>query len=463
MSNSTALQQKIRKILQESAEPLGPSAIAKKLGLERNRIHHHLKKLKEDGFLISSDKGKYSINKDVMEIIRDLEEKILHLLALKEYYPKELKQKLGYDESKIISAIGLLELDGLIKEGQKSLAKRGGIPRKGLTVNVTDYCRASTYILTYLGYSKIGFCPICKEKLNVYEMVVVSFFRSSYDFRPQPWVSVKIHSKCLPDSKAYEMIYGKYETSMFCYHCGLPLSPKTLPKHPITYKSVKDHFFGFELESIRLLEGLRQSWIVPLDIHIPGVKFSTTPQNSTIEKVYNKLEIKIPDWVSVRLKKDESDPENVYYKDISWEISEDLQFKLDKDISELKNAENFLRILIKYRADCPKDYDVNSRIKELWTASQRIKKIYEKNIRENYQKLLEPESNLYSCIDWAFDVENYDFDKVRSDYPYEWDDSPFFSQTLAVKCGDNYFHPYCAKKLGLNKDHCNDENSKGGE
>ncbi len=120
-------------------------------------------------------------------------------------------------------------------------------------------------------------------------------------------------------------------------------------------------------------------------------------------------------------------------------------------------------VLVKYRADCPKDYDVNSRIKELWTASQSIKKIYDKNIRENYQKLLEPESNLYSCIDWAFDVENYDFDKVRSDYPYEWCDSPFFSQTLAVKCGDNYFHPYCAKKLGLNKNHCNDKNSKGGE
>jgi len=456
------LQQEIIKILQESKTPLGPSAISEKLNKQKNLTHYHLKKMVDEGTVTSSENGKYSINKDKMEIIRELGDEILHLLSSKEYHPEELQQKVGHDENLIISAIGILELQGFIKEGQISLAERGGIPRKGLTIYDTNYCRASTYTPTYLGYSKIGFCPVCREKLDIYETVVVAFFKSFDLFRSHT-SAVKIHSKCLTDSKSYEMTYGICEKSIFCYHCGLPLSPKMLPKRSITFELIIDYFLGIELESIRLLDELRQSWKVPLDIPILGEKFSLTPQNLTIEKVYNNLEIKIPNWVSERLKKDESDPEKVYYKDISWEISNDLQFKFEKDISQLNNAENFIRLLMKYRDDFPKEYDVNSRIKDVWAASQEIKKKYEIRIQENYEKLLGPQSSLYSCIDWVFDVENYDFDKVRSDQQYKWGDSPIFSQTLGIKCRDNYYHPYCAEKLGLTKDHCNDKNSKGGE
>ena len=463
MTNSTDLQQRIRRILQDSAKPLGPAAIAEKIGVERNKAYYHLKILKENGLIISPEDGKYSINKDKMEIIREIEDNILHLLSSKEYYPRELQQELGQDESKIISAIGLLESDGLIKEGQISLAKRGGIPRKGLTVNVTDYCRNSTYALTHLGYSKIGFCPVCKDELNVYENVVVVFFKTYYNFSLQPWVSVRIHSKCLPNSKAYEMTYGKYDTSLFCSHCGLPLSPKILPKCPITYKIINDYFLGVELESIRLLENLEKSWIVPLPIPIDGVKFGTSPDNSTIEKVYKKIGVNIPEWLAEIIKADENDPEKVSFEKISWKISNDFHFIFHEDISTLENAENFLKLLTKYSVNFPDDYNVDSRIREVWTAAQKIKEIYVKNVRESYEKLLGPEANLYSFIDWAFDVENYDFDRVRSDYTYEMDDSPVFSQIFAIKCGNDYFHPYCADKLGLNENHCNDTNSKGGE
>ena len=461
MINSTEFKQEIQKILRESAEPLGPSAIAKKMGKNKSSVHYHLKKLIDDGSIISLEDGKYSVNKDEMEIISELGDKILDLLISKEYYPSELQQELVSNESKIKSAIAILEYNGLIKEGKISLAERGGIPKKEFTFHDSDYCRNSTYTPTYMGYSKMGFCPICKEKLNAYETVVILFFRPSYHIEPKPWASVKIHSKCLPNSKAYETTYGKYDSSIFCHHCGLPLSPKTLPKRQMTYESVKDYFLGFELESIRLLEQLKQSWIVPFDIPIPEVKYSNDPQNSTIEKVYNKLDIKIPDWVLERLKNDENNPENDHLKDISREIFHDLLFMFYKDISELKNAENFIRLLMKYRTDYPEDYDVNSRIRDVWIASQATKQRYENNIRENYKKLLGSESNLYSDIDWAFDVDDYDFDKVRSDTIC--DHLPNFSQILAVKYGDNYFHPYCAEKLGLNANHCNDTNSIGGE
>ena len=463
MTNSTEYKQKIQETLRNSAEPLGPSKIAEKIGTNKSSVHYHLKKLVDAGIVISPEEGKYSVNKGWTEITRELGDKILHLLSSKEYRPRELQQELGSDESKIKSSIVMLEYNGLIKEGQISLAVRGGIPKKGFTFHVSDYCQNSTYTPTYMGYSKIGFCPICKEKLNDYETVVILFFKSSYHIEPKPWVSVKIHSKCLPKSKAYETTYGKYESSIFCHYCGLPLSPKTLPKRQMTYEYVKDYLFGFELESIRLLEQLKQSWIVPFNIPIPimGAKFSHMPQNSTIEKVYNKLDVKIPDWILERLKKDENNPEDDHFNDISHEIFHDLHFLYYEDISELKNAENFIRLLMKYRTGYPEDYDVNSRIRDVWIASQAIKQSYENNIRENYKKLLGPEANLYSDIDWAFDADDYDFDKVRSDTVC--DHLPIFSQILSVKYGDNYFHPYCAEKLGLNDNHCNDTNSIGGE
>lgn len=467
MTNLTELQQKIQKILQESSEPLGPAIIANKLGLsrdrERSKIHYNLTKLKEKGIVICSEEGKYSINKEEMEIIRELETKILNLLAEKEYNPRELEEKLGQDESKIISAIALLELDGLIKEGKISLNKRGGIPRKGLTFHVSDYCRASTYTPTHLGYSKIDFCPICKEKLNDYETVVVAFFRYIDDIQQKPWLSTKVHSKCLPDSKAYETAYGKYESSMFCYHCGLPLTPKMLPEYSIHHELLKDYFLGFEFESINLLENLRQSWIVPLDIPFLKDKSVTEPQNSTIENVYNELEIKIPKWLAERLLKDENEPEMAPYGEICHEISHDLMFPLKGDLSKLENAEKFQRLLIKYRFSHPEEYDVNSRIKEIWNAAHETKKTYNKSIQNSYDKLLGPEANLYSHIDWAFDADYYDFDKVRSNRSYNINNPSIFAQTFAIKCGDRYFHPYCADKLGLNDNHCNDNNSKGGE
>lgn len=462
MTDSIEYRQKIQEILRNSAEPLGPSKIAEKIGKNKSSVHYHLKKLVESGIVISPEEGKYSVNKDFMEITRELGDKILHILSSKEYYPRELQQKLGSDESKIKSTIAMLEYNGLIKEGQISLAERGGIPKKGFTFHVSDYCQNSTYTPTYMGYSKIGFCPICKKKLNAYETVAVSFFKPSYHIHSRPWVSVKIHSKCLPNSKAYETTYGKFESTMFCHHCGLPLSPKTLPKYQITYESIMDHFLSFELESIRLLEQLKQSWAVPFDMPLPsmGAVFSYMPQNSTIEEVYNKLGVKIPDWVLERLKSDNNNPEDDYYNDISHEIFNDFIFKFHKDISELQHAENFIRLLMKYRINYPEDYDVNSRIKDVWFASHAIKQNYENNIRENYKKLLGPEANLYSDIDWAFNVNDYDFDKVRS--ATMSDNDSIFSQILSVKYGDNYFHPYCAEKLRLNKNHYNDTNSTGG-
>lgn len=467
MTDFTNLQQKILRILRESSEPLGPAAIADKLGLsrdrERSKIHYNLTKLKEKGIVICPEEGKYSITKEEFEIIRELELKILELLAVEEFYPKELEEKLGQDEDRVFSAIHLLELDGLIKEGNTSLTKRGGLPRKGPTTYVTDYFRASTYTPTHLGYSKIGLCPICKRKLNNYETVVVAFFRQTNGLRQRPWLSTEIHSKCLPESKAHNVIYSKHKPSMFCYHCGLPLSPKMLPEYSIDYKLLKDHFFGFELKSITLFEELIESWFVPARASFLIEKHAITPQNSTIRRVYNRLNLEMPEWLDERIKNDENNPEMTPFGEICHEILNDLMFTFDGDLSKLEIAEKFQKLLIKYRSLCPEKYDVSSRTKEIWSAAQDIKKNYFKNVRTSYGKLLGPEANLYSHIDWAFDPDDYDFDKAALGSRNDRDFSFILAQTFAIKCGNRYYHPYCADKLGLNDSHCNDNKSKGGE
>lgn len=467
MTNLTELEQEIQKILKESSESLGPSDIAGKLGLSRERhrgkIHYHLKILNKKGIINCSGKGKYSINREELEIIRDLELKILELLAVKEYYPKELEEKLGQNGGRVISAIHLLESYGLIKEGNISLTKRGGLPRKGLTTHCDDYFRASTYTPTYIGYSKIGLCPICKKKLNNYEAVVVAFFRQTNGLRQRPWLSTEIHSKCLPESKAYNTIYGRHKPSMFCSHCGLPLSPKMLPEYSVDYKLLKDHFFSFELKSITLLEELIESWLVPARYPFFGERHAITPQNSTIRAVYKKLNLEVPGWLDERIKDDENNPEMAPFGEICHEISNELMFTFDGDLSKLEIAEKFQKLLIKYRSSGPEEYDVNSRTKEIWSAAQAIKKNYLKNIQTSYEKLLGPEANLYSHIDWAFDPDYYDFDKAALSYRNDRDFTFILAQTFAIKCRDRYYHPYCADKLGLNDSHCNDNKPKGGE
>jgi len=276
-------------------------------------------------------------------------------------------------------------------------------------------------------------------------------------------VSITIHPRCLPESKAYKETYGKYESSMFCYHCGLPLTPAVLPDHPINYELLQDHFFGFELESIRLLEELEQTWSVPLNAPFLHGKTAIDPQNSSIRKVYDELKIKMPEWLAEQLNNDENSPETNPYHQVCDRISKDLMFIFHTDLSRLENTEKFQRLLIKYRSENPEDYNVNSRSKEIWAAAQDIKKSYERAIQEHYDKLLGPEASLYSCIDLEIDAENYDFDKSRSSKVISENGRPLLTQTFAIKSGRNYFHPYCADRLGLNDSHCNDHNSRGGE
>lgn len=460
----------ILRILKESQKPLGLSEIKKQLNKPKNTIQYHLKKLTKNGEIISNDK-KYSLDKTEVEKREEIKNEVIDLLSTEELSPIDLQQKLGFDERKIYSALLQLEGAGLIKEGPNSLAKRSGMIRRRRTTYDTKYCRETKYTLTYLAYSKIGVCPICKEKIRQKDLILTAFFRTNYNFEPQPWKNVLIHLDCIPNSEAYDTIYGKHEGSVFCEYCGLPLSPKMLPRQSITYKSIKCHFSEMELEIIGLFERLSLREIIrsvsAKAIVEEKYKFAVRPEDSTIEEVYISLKMDIPNWIADKLKNEtipkDSSPENNNIEPLSWEIDDDLS-SLEADLSALSSAEKFIKVLKKYRSDAPTDYDINSRIRDVWVAAQNIRIENEKNIQRMYEKLLGPAGGIYAYTDEAFGTEQYDFDRQMTDAPYGDDESTIFSQTITFKHGDKFYHPFCAEKLGLKDNgYCNNISSKGGE
>ncbi|WP_321416480.1 hypothetical protein [uncultured Methanomethylovorans sp.] len=460
MVNTTDLRDKILEVIKNSSKPIRAVDIKNNDNIkkERNLINYHLQVLVKNKIVHKSEDKKYSIIREELEAIWDLSDKILDLLKLEEYSPKELEKKLCSDEGTIFRAIGFLETEGLIKEGKKSLEKRGYIPRKGRTTLVISHFREATYTPTYLGYSKIGYCPVCREEIDDEEKVIVASFKHSDSGTTNinPWVSTKIHSKCMSKSKAYEETYHEYESSMICSYCGLPLTPKILPAFKIDYKKIMNHFSGYELDSIHLIEGIKQSWKVPFNHPRIKNKYKIRPDNSTIKGVYEKVKIQIPKWLDDKIEIDKNIPqdarENIYY-----EIWENFIYVFEQDLSMLSNAEKFLKLLIEYRSEIPEGYNLSNRSKEIWGAACQIKSNYENNIQIHYSRLLGPAASVYSCIDWAFNAEDYDFDKVIPKGLSFEKTLPTIAQTFSIKHGEGYYHPYCADKLRLDHIH-RDEN-----
>ena len=459
MSNNVNPKDKIIEMIKNSSNPPREIDIANKLNLQRNLVHHHLKKLLEDKIVLRSEDKRYSINR--LAAIWDLSNKILDLLKSKEYSPKELEEELGTNEEEIFYSIYLLENEGLIKEGEISLNKRGYIPRKGRTTLVINHFREATYTPTYLGYSKIGYCPVCRKEVGSEEKVIVVSFKhpDSDTTSINPWVSTKIHSKCMSKSKAYEETYHELESSMVCSYCGLPLTPKMLPDIKIDYKQLINHFSEYEFDSIRLLEGIKQSWLVPSGHPRIKEKYVIQPDNSTIKGVYKTAKIQIPKRVNDRIEKDKSLSQDAH-ENIYYEFWEGLIYIFEQDLSVLSNAENFLKLLSEYRSETPDGYDLTNRTKEIWGAACEIKSNYEKDIQMHYSKLLGPSASVYSCIDWAFDAEDYDFDKIIARGLNFEKTLPSVAQTFAIKHGEEYYHPYCADKFGLNHIHRDEKGPK---
>ncbi|MBR9701898.1 winged helix-turn-helix transcriptional regulator [Candidatus Pacearchaeota archaeon] len=430
----------IMDILRGSEGPLGPTEIAKevagKIGkdsIPTTTLYYHLKKLKDEEIIVSKD-GKYASN-DLDEIkikIKEILSKNPEGLSLKEL------QKLGFKKRKIVAALRYLYVDHLVNEIKYVSTEEGAV---------------HNYTLSPFGLSDFGLCPFCNEQLKDSDNVIVSII-APIGLSPE-YKIVKIHPRCFLKSTSFSKDF-KTEGA-FCEYCGLPLSPEDLPVQGIDYKSIEDHFYQIEIATIKLIEELYQS--LSKDVE---KEYSLLPTIAVIDLKYEQHGMKIPDWLSEKMRK--CDNPNSYHK-ANLEISDDIErillnhpivpflpgFSSLLDLSKLSSAEMFLRGLNRYRDKneveeainkgyLPSDYDINSRISEIWGVAQDLKHENLRDILRGYEKLLGPAGSVYIRT----------IPIVESTSPFK--NSQTFPQILAFKKREKLYHPYCAEKLGLKDD-----------
>lgn len=176
--------------------------------------------------------------------------------------------------------------------------------------------------------------------------------------------------------------------------------------------------------------------------------------NSEVYKKYDSERKKL-----LKISQEETQYRNPTYLD----ILKDIDVLVHGDLSNLQEAEEFLNCISKYHNNLPEDYDIKSRIKDIWLTAQKFKQEREKNILRMYEKLLQPSGFVYTYIQplWAFDPQEIKW--IQDGESVGGRDLEAY-QFMAFKHGDKFYHPFCAEKLGLKDDsYCNNINSKGGE
>lgn len=470
-----AKQKQILDILSKSQEPLRESELAKIIGTGRNVIHYHLKKLTDSGIVTSKEK-RYSLDKKSTVV-----EEIMKVLAENECNFIEL-QNLGFDKHHIRNAVSLLE-------GERRIYKK----YPDVIVNESRDVR---YALAPFAYSELGICPICKTNIDPSEEVVTTALRTP----PEEFKTVSIHVKCYPDYK-----FGR---EFCCEYCGLPISPKLVDRQRIDHHSIIDHFHKVELDMISFLQGLQRvmnSRVSRPDFRTSDIE-SWVECNDEIKEYYNHQKRynvgDIPEWILKSIKSDEEvkarslelgskianlteitskiadskelkEIQELSYLKLSestfWQIYEHLNLILPpSDLSYLDQAEEFITGIMKYREKLPEEYDIKSRIKEIWSAAQELRQENERTIQTTYEKLLGPSGCLYTHTSptWAVAPDQYEwfYDDLTAERPRRWllhEYDLFHTTILAYRHDGKIYHPYCAEKLELtNTSYCINNNNK---
>lgn len=441
------LRQQILRILRDSESPLGPSDIARTiLGFDKPdseeqqkefekkkvSVHYHLKQL---GFSskVKAQDGKYSYS-EFSKTNEEHAEKILDFLSTGGRYT--------YDE--IYDHLGVGEdhyepLDDLIQEDRVFIIKEG----------IRD-SEKIYYELSPFGLSERELCPICKEKIKDSNRVLTAIYKSANQNKNTKWRPVSIHIDCYQKSYGlFEIVWGGHEGQVFCNHCGLPLSHKMITQKPIAYHLLADHFNGFETETLNLISSIRA--LVSEMHEKPATQDQWLKRAEEVSTLYEEFEIEVPNWISEHISADleKIGQRDRFHTTITNFIRNDIGFYDDiRDLSDLCECEIFFNQMAKYRPDVPEGYDINSRIKDIWLAAQKLKDRNESRINRMYETLLGPAGSVHSTISpyWALEA-----------IPEEWGDpdiqntklySPINTQVITYRDGENVYHPYCAEKLG---------------
>jgi DNA-binding transcriptional ArsR family regulator len=513
-------KKQILEILSKSPEPLRESELAKRIGTGRNVIHYHLKKLTDSGIVTSKEK-RYSLDEKSTVV-----EGIVKVLAEKECNFVEL-QDIGFDKHHIRNALSLLEGEGRIyKKYPKVIVNESRDVRYALTpfayseLGICPICKknidpSDEVITTALRTPPAEFRTVSIHAKCYHGGEFGRECCCAYCGLP---ISPKLMDRRRIDHHSISDHFYKVELDTISFLRDLQLMLNSFNRshsHPSNFENrmecnakIKQHYTDSQkqynvgdipkwiLESMKSEEE-REARNSELDSEIVNSieitrKIADSKESKEIRerlssalkpgKSTEAIEALTRDWSEFDSKTGESErieklikliPECYglpFPESTSGKIRNELEMILPpSDLSYLDQAEEFITGIIKYREKLPEDYDIKSRIKEIWSAAQELRKENERTIRTMYEKLLGPSGCLYTQTSptWAVARDHHYerfYDDLTAERPRRWSLSEYYlfhSTALAYQHDDKIYHPYCAEKLGLtNTSYCINNNNK---
>lgn len=517
------LEEKILQIFQKTQNPLGVSEIAREIGTERGVVHYHLKKLTERGTLQSSE-GKYTLT-DMSEKI----ENIIELLSKKDCNILEI-QTLGYDKDAIRNLLYLLQSKGLVhieqskgfgtgeyhdRETKYSLtpfaySEKGLCPicKKKIDISGNIIIATRNVPFTGLDWANVSIHTGCYADSGDVSKKDVMCDYCGLPISPKPLLGNRIGPTDLYNNFYHVEIYtiGFLESNLLLT-VNQYYGKNSVPKKPEDYieinNKIKEQFNSYAAKRCGIneipewiLKGMELDEKPEIDTDSEVKKISKKLQDSDARKEFlmgmEKLkdipyEQNISSYKSIEEKHDNSDSFKEYILEMNrinniikeqselrsrmptyLEIVHDINNNLIHcDLSNLNESEAFFNFIKKYHNNLPEDYDIKSRIKDIWSAALKIKQERENSILRMYEKLLQPSGFVYTNIEpeWPFDPREKEYIREKGSGRSNIFLKRFEAyQFIAFKNGDKFYHPFCAEKRGLKDDsYCNNINSKGGE
>jgi DNA-binding Lrp family transcriptional regulator len=504
----------ILEVLRKSAEPLRESDLAKKIGTGRNVIHYHLKKLTESGIVISKEK-KYSLDENsavVSMIVEILSEKECSIIEL---------QDLGFDKHHIQNALHLLEDEKRIYRKYPKVMTGSQDFRYALApfayseIGVCPICKKK--ILPSERVITTSFTVLTKG-LRTVSIHVKCYHDREFgggdfccDHCGLP-ISPRLMDRQTIDRHSISDCLYKVESDMIYFLQGLQMVITSrvggsdfhlsdFKNRMVCNTEIKKYYTDFQekhnvgdipewiLESMKSEEKI-EARNLELDSKIANTITDPKELKEIRERILNALKSD----ESMEAIESLSNEQSEFYSKTGMserreelmklmqerhdlkrsvntfrKISMHLNFILTpSDLSNLGSAEEFVTGIMKYREKLPEDYNIKSRIKEIWSAAQKLRQENERTIQSMYEKLLGPSGYLYTRTSptWAVRPDEYErfYDDLTAERPPSWSSimyDLFHSTTLAYRHDGKIYHPYCAEKLGLtNNSYCINNNNK---
>lgn len=387
----------------------------------KTNVSNHLKSLMDDG-LIEREGQKY-VSTHLVDKLEKIENSIKKVLSEKEEGDtlKSLKKSLG--DEKFISAVMFLQMKGLI-EG------------KWIVNNYREERDENNrYILSPTGYTSIHKCPVCKKDLDDSNSVITGILRTEQiiSSHTPDYRTVIVHTKCYRDSGLIGEHFSRHDRSVICEYCGLPLSPKLIPKPEIKFSSIKDHLheIGFG-ELIDFLDFVERT------CHRPIIDFPATMPSGMAHPLAGEY------FLDFKLLKEESIPKSI--KARGEELEDLLRVLLRAKLTRKDQAELFVDTLSNIWGNLPENFEKKAVAIDIWKATKETLKEEEQEVIKLYEKLVGPGGLLHINMVKSSRLEEYVRRGLKTQ-KIPGLKKTLFTQTISTKKDGKMYHPYCAREL----------------